>query len=926
MGYKEDVRCSSGEPYSCLNCSANYLPCSGDCKQFKKKSEINIAGKGKWLNCCSYCIKTRSCAKVENEYLKSIRYNGPHYLKTGKKCVVDIENKFLKDENNKKKALKQACDKFKSITQTQKKLEKEQLVEIQDTGQRRKCDDTVEKREKKCEEVRAMATEMRQKKEYKKKLQNLEKKCKKQEKKMEKAIEKTVKKQNRECNQKKQEMDKLEKKQYKVDKKKQQMIEKIQKKLEKEDKQQKKKIPTMQEENVNPCEEYTSGYYKKFEKNLQNCKTKKEAKKILPNTDYKLVKETNDDTKGKIKDACHSGICANYATNKKVKFICKCKKRRLFTPQCKNTTCVGVIPSPIEGTLNKLSCICKKVSMNLLGKHHVCEGGQCQRAKNCNRDFLCKCLPQVTCVTSTCGKNTKFKEVAQVAHAKCKRKCKCGLKYKKIILQDQIDQTGEPAFDVQVRRGGLEVANLEEVQQNVKNLGKTRILCACPTVNKHLQHSIKNVCATGACRSALRSKSISITCKCESRKSRFCKEKTCDLKANLNPLARSSSIIDPLFSLNVNTDKNTILNSDEIQKRISNYQNKHKFCEIGRCHDAFNKREMDFTCECRPMSDICTDKTCDLSICVKEVDKKNKLESKKHKGESNCRIEHRPMQGVSGVSAVVRKKEDPWRSRSAGIAHFCCKQEKQINKTLNSAGDGAYCCGMCQESNPTTNKEQNEKYLAKQNKKKELEIWENEEKIRIENNMMQGNVSLISSGLSGLVSWIVAIISKLIRILYSCVRHPKLAFAYTQEKLRNPKPTLYMIKRWGFQLYRSKLLRIKYNIARSETATMLTDEILTSKYVKVFLPKDKATNDNLTMRQQRKMKRKKDAIYSCKHVQLLTMRKTPCMWFFYLCPEFYLQFLNFVTGCKTALKVIGAIVVWTPCIVVVEIINCCCCC
>lgn len=196
-------------------------------------------------------------------------------------------------------------------------------------------------------------------------------------------------------------------------------------------------------------------------------------------------------------------------------------------------------------------------------------------------------------------------------------KCKCGSKWKRIEVKDRIDQTGEPAFVVQVRRGGQEIANLVEVQDHVRKLGKSRILCTCPTFNKSLQHSIKHVCPSGSCRKALNNKSISIDCKCESRKLRFCTDNTCVLK-DMKPLARFNKMRDPLFSMNVNTDKNTIMNYSDIQKRIANYR--HKICKTGRCRDSFNRGEMDFTCECPYVSNNCTDKTCNNCICLKNKD------------------------------------------------------------------------------------------------------------------------------------------------------------------------------------------------------------------------------------------------------------------------------------------------------------------
>lgn len=1126
MGCEEDPRCSPVNPYPCLNCSTTYLPCGGDCKPIKRKSDVNLADKKKWLNCCSYCIKTKSCGKVENKYLKSARYNDPHYLQTGKGCVRNIENKFLKDEYDRKKA----CDDYRKAIKPQKKLKRECPIEMTEKEKKRKemkeeknkkkeCEKAQEKKEnekvkeimniakqielkekkerkkkkermeqekkhnEKCvkrqkkisrfKEKMAEKADKRHKKEVKEELRKMEKKYKNQEKNKKNARAKTEKKQSKECKEERQRMSKLEKEkkkkdgemkheiekleavQNKLDKHEQQEIDKLQKKMQREEKHQKTKRPkkkkiekktekSLKEQEENECKKEVKKVKRQEkvciepETVINTCKKEmtkaKQPKNVCSSSSYDTKKKKKKKKKKKritpkSSRYCCSGVCADAAKNKKVTFICKCSKKKqtkrsLFTPQCTNKTCVGVIPSPNsvgDGTWNKLSCLCKKVSMKLLRDHKVCEGGQCERARDADREnFLCKCLPVVTCVKSTCEKSN-FKELAQAVHEKYEGMCKCGLKYKKIELQDAIDQTGEPAFEVRVRRGGLEIANLEEVQKNVKNLGKSRIPCTCPTFNRHLQHSIKNVCPTGACKTALTSKSISIDSKCESRKSKFCTEKTCLLKSN--PVATPGRIINPQFSLNVDIDKNTILNSNEIQQRITNYQDKHKFCKFGRCRDALNVNEVDFICKCRSSSEICTDKTRVEDSSAKKHQKKN------GKGKIECSPESCPMQGVSVT--VGRKDKGycdcsaenchcPRWSRLSCIARFCCKQGNSLNKKLDSAGDGAYCCDKCQESNneqseellerkeeaktkteviveeeaekltkgKATNEKQStantkatvkeeakastkakatvkeddikltkakgtvkveaikqtiaksrpkpnervketEEHLAKQKKLKELQMWENEEKLRIEEETAEGNVNLISSCISGLTSWICAILRKLISVLYRIVRHPILSFAYATNKLKNPKLTLRKTKRWGTLLYRSKMMRIKHNIDRSETGRAFTHELLTNKFVRLFLPKTKKMHDDLAIITESKRVKREATVRSCKHAFLLTLNKTPCLWLFYPCLQFYGPFLSCVAGFRRlmdALMAVGAIIVWTPCFVLVEtcrFIFCC---
>lgn len=160
MGCKEDPRCLSARPYPCLNCSATYLPCGGDCKPFsiQKRSATNLEGNKKLLNCCTYCIKTRSCDKVENEYLKNTRYNDPHYLKTGTGCVVNIENKYLKDEKDKRENFKQACVDYKRATKAQKQLEKEALIEKEGMVNKAKM-----RREMKIKKARQKAKDKKEK-------------------------------------------------------------------------------------------------------------------------------------------------------------------------------------------------------------------------------------------------------------------------------------------------------------------------------------------------------------------------------------------------------------------------------------------------------------------------------------------------------------------------------------------------------------------------------------------------------------------------------------------------------------------------------------------------------------------------------------------------------------------------------------------
>lgn len=80
-------------------------PCKGICKPFFATKDYKDH-----KNCCAYCIKPSSLTKMERHFLKRKTLHDVHCLRPGAMCVVNMEEKYLKDRKARKLADKKLCE------------------------------------------------------------------------------------------------------------------------------------------------------------------------------------------------------------------------------------------------------------------------------------------------------------------------------------------------------------------------------------------------------------------------------------------------------------------------------------------------------------------------------------------------------------------------------------------------------------------------------------------------------------------------------------------------------------------------------------------------------------------------------------------------------------------------------------------------
>lgn len=179
-----------------------------------------------------------------------------------------------------------------------------------------------------------------------------------------------------------------------------------------------------------------------------------------------------------------------------------------------------------------------------------------------------------------------------------------------------------------------------------------------------------------------------------------------------------------------------------------------------------------------------------------------------------------------------------------------------------------------------------------------------------------GILRLVFIGLKGILT-----------VLFTIISDPEGSYRYTRLKLRNPTDTMKEMLRWAEEAWQHQKFRMNRAIKGSRTMTILKDEVIESEIYQAFAPKGKTEEERRFIdasnkrRKKRILKRQNEAIFGCRHMLLVTMRKRPCLWFYHICPNIYPQFLSarmFLINFSQMLLFCLAVVVWTPCIVCCE--------
>lgn len=216
-----------------------------------------------------------------------------------------------------------------------------------------------------------------------------------------------------------------------------------------------------------------------------------------------------------------------------------------------------------------------------------------------------------------------------------------------------------------------------------------------------------------------------------------------------------------------------------------------------------------------------------------------------------------------------------------------------------------------------------EKKRRKKQHKEELEVLrllESAGGARRSNCFVEILAAIVSAGLSVVKGFFV--------VMFNVITKPHNSYFYVRERFNDPQGTCVLMRRTVDDAWRIRKLKVSKCFKNSDSATILSDTFKESLLYQTFADKGKTKKEQKTYeveakaRKKRVSKRRDAALYGCRHILLNTLRKTPCLWVYHICPEFYPQCLSclaLVNQFWHLCLFVVAFICWTPCIVLCEL-------
>ncbi|XP_059052446.1 uncharacterized protein PF3D7_1409500-like [Achroia grisella] len=204
---------------------------------------------------------------------------------------------------------------------------------------------------------------------------------------------------------------------------------------------------------------------------------------------------------------------------------------------------------------------------------------------------------------------------------------------------------------------------------------------------------------------------------------------------------------------------------------------------------------------------------------------------------------------------------------------------------------------------------------------------------RIKGSSYEGNC--LFAFLEGLINMPIKLIKLVFSIVFTVITKPRRSLRYIRDRIKDPMGTHGRIKMWIGKAWRVKPLRIEKTLSDSETINILTDAIKDSDLYQTFAFTGKSQKDKQQIEIQKKERKRRirlrqnEALYSCRHMLLTTLRNKPCLCVYYICPNLYPQFLGLLSFMRSFFNLclfLVAIACWTPCIICSELTRALCCC
>ena len=513
--------------------------------------------------------------------------------------------------------------------------------------------------------------------------------------------------------------------------------------------------------------------------------------------------------------------------------------------------------------VRKPTCVCPSRKAG----HKECEGKICQKMfKDKKNNFNCKC-PHIKEVGVVCTDRTCGSKYIKKKYNKCSELC--------------VDspQLTEPQFVVKLDAKKMCILNSDEINQKI--IEKEAEAC--------------KPCPGGTC-ALERARGNTYSCTCLQKKHEDiaeCTQRTCvdsDTEGQVDLLYYWMTKLigkKPTKASSRNRMRRNTFNTNEMRKIKSVffiiYDRLKRTPEIWDGSEATNKT------------------TCSLSG-VKPQQKSTVQYTNYHR-RSGLRL---PLQTFASNECECKKELQKRKKKKKGKKP--AKVESAVKKQLRKED--------------ARKKKLEAQRLAKQEKELAKEMRE------LEKVDETTETSCVADCILGTGSLYLAIVQCFLVALFKLFTQPKKTFLNIRRWVKSPTSTCLRVQRWFSYRWRIQKFRMNRSIKGSETMTTVLDEARETSVYKTFdgkgrTPQERRLKEIQSRRRQKRIRQKAArALYGCRDILLVTMRKTPCLWVYHICPDFYPRFLslraNIITVCQLFCFCF-AVVVWTPCILCMEL-------
>lgn len=215
------------------------------------------------------------------------------------------------------------------------------------------------------------------------------------------------------------------------------------------------------------------------------------------------------------------------------------------------------------------------------------------------------------------------------------------------------------------------------------------------------------------------------------------------------------------------------------------------------------------------------------------------------------------------------------------------------------------------------------KKLAKLRKKGDLYEMSN-----IKKAVRPGSVSLVAESLIDLGTFGSKAFCDIAKYVYKGVLHPRDAVSDVKDAIRDPNQAIKtIVKNTEVMGLNATVNRIKARINRMPIVGTAVSAMESHPITNFIL--HTADGDSKKRMKQFKAKRNREPRdFQCS-LYMASMRKRPCLRVYYMCPWFYPHFMSMLQIWKQFMDIflfIFAVLVWSPCILCMEICRGCVCC